>query len=551
MLRKLQIQYYAIIDSIEIEFAPHLNIITGETGAGKSILMGALSLILGERADSSVLRYADKKSVIEGYFQIENKQNVLDFLAKNDLDIENELVIRREIAPNGKSRAFINDTPASLQQLKELASLLVDLHQQFDTLTLGDNDFQRTVLDALASNQSTLQNYQSVFQQWQTVKKELADLENRKIIFQKEFDYHQFLFEELKEQSFKENELEEIEVELQLLSHAEGIKAVLSKVNHDLESGDQPILPLFKQWINQLNSIAAFHAGIPELIKRIESAHIELQDITDEMEQLNSKVQLDEKRMEWINDRMAAGYKLLKKHNVKTTVELLAIQKDLAEKLDAVLQIDETIAEKQKLVAISFGEATSMAKKLSVARKKEAAPFENKVNELLILVGMPNARLKLSIEDSPLHIYGSDQIEFLFDANKSNRFETIRKVASGGELSRLMLCIKSLVAEKVDLATLIFDEIDTGISGEAAKQVGRIMKGLSKNRQIICITHQPQIAGKADAHFYVYKEEQSGSIKTNLRLLSNEERINKIAQMLGGETPSAAALENAKEMMQV
>ena len=551
MLRKLQIQYYAIIDSIEIEFAPHLNIITGETGAGKSILMGALSLILGERADSSVLRYADKKSVIEGYFQIENKQNVLDFLAKNDLDIENELVIRREIAPNGKSRAFINDTPASLQQLKELASLLVDLHQQFDTLTLGDNDFQRTVLDALASNQSTLQNYQSVFQQWQTVKKELADLENRKIIFQKEFDYHQFLFEELKEQSFKENELEEIEVELQLLSHAEGIKAVLSKVNHDLESGDQPILPLFKQWINQLNSIAAFHPGIPELIKRIESSHIELQDITDEMEQLNSKVQLDEKRMEWINDRMAAGYKLLKKHNVKTTVELLAIQKDLAEKLDAVLQIDETIAEKQKLVAVSFGEATSMAKKLSVARKKEAAPLENKVNELLILVGMPNARLKLSIEDSPLHIYGSDQIEFLFDANKSNRFETIRKVASGGELSRLMLCIKSLVAEKVDLATLIFDEIDTGISGEAAKQVGRIMKGLSKNRQIICITHQPQIAGKADAHFYVYKEEQSGSIKTNLRLLSNEERINKIAQMLGGETPSAAALENAKEMMQV
>jgi DNA repair protein RecN (Recombination protein N) len=551
MLRKLQIQYYAIIDSIEIEFAPHLNIITGETGAGKSILMGALSLILGERADSSVLRYADKKSVIEGYFQIENKQNVLDFLAKNDLDIENELVIRREIAPNGKSRAFINDTPASLQQLKELASLLVDLHQQFDTLTLGDNDFQRTVLDALASNQSTLQNYQSAFQQWQTVKKELADLENRKIIFQKEFDYHQFLFEELKEQSFKENELEEIEVELQLLSHAEGIKAVLSKVNHDLESGDQPILPIFKQWINQLNSIAAFHAGIPELIKRIESSHIELQDITDEMEQLNSKVQLDEKRMEWINDRMAAGYKLLKKHNVKTTVELLAIQKDLAEKLDAVLQIDETIAEKQKLVAISFGEATSMAKKLSVARKKEAAPLENKVNELLILVGMPNARLKLSIEDSPLHIYGSDQIEFLFDANKSNRFETIRKVASGGELSRLMLCIKSLVAEKVDLATLIFDEIDTGISGEAAKQVGRIMKGLSKNRQIICITHQPQIAGKADAHFYVYKEEQSGSIKTNLRLLSNEERINKIAQMLGGETPSAAALENAKEMMQV
>ena len=551
MLRKLQIQYYAIIDSIEIEFAPHLNIITGETGAGKSILMGALSLILGERADSSVLRYADKKSIIEGYFDVDKKQKVIDFLQANDLDTNHELVIRREIAPNGKSRAFINDTPASLQQLKELTSLLVDLHQQFDTLTLGDNDFQRTVIDALASNQTVLQQYQFVFQQWQIVKKELEELEQRKINFQKEFDYHQFLFEELEEQSFKENELEEIEAELQLLSHAEGIKSVLSKVNLELESGEQPILPLFKQWINQLNSIASYHTGIESLTKRLESAQIELQDITDEMEQLNNKVQLDEKRMDWINDRMAAGYKLLKKHNVKSTAELLAIQKELAAKLDAVLQIDETVSEKQKLVAALLLEANALAKKLSAARKKEITPLENKVNELLILVGMPNARLQLNIEDCPLHIYGCDQIEFLFDANKSNRFEPIRKVASGGELSRLMLCIKSLVAEKVDLATLIFDEIDTGISGEAAKQVGRIMKGLSKNRQIICITHQPQIAGKADAHFYVYKEELSGTIKTSLRLLSKDERIHKIAQMLGGEIPSAAALENAKEMMQL
>jgi len=550
MLRKLQIQYYAIIDSIEIEFAPQLNIITGETGAGKSILMGALSLILGERADSSVLRYADKKSVIEGYFQIDHKQPVLDFLVANDLDADNELVIRREIAPNGKSRAFINDTPASLLQLKELASMLVDLHQQFDSLTLGDNDFQRTVLDALASNQMLLQQYQLVFQQWQTVKKELEELESRKLNFQKEFDYHQFLFTELEEQSFKENELEEIEAELQLMSHAEGIKSVLTKINTDLESGDQPILPLFKQWINQLNSISVYHTALPSVIKRLECTQIELQDITDEMELLNNKVQLDEKRMEWINDRMAAGYKLLKKHSVKTTAELLAIQKDLAEKLEAVFLIDETIAEKQISVVNFLADANSLAKKISLARKKEVAPLENKVNELLVLVGMPNARLKLSIEQSSLHIFGIDQIEFLFDANKSNRFEPIRKVASGGELSRLMLCIKSLVAEKVDLATLIFDEIDTGISGEAAKQVGRIMKGLSKNRQIICITHQPQIAGKADAHFYVYKEDQSGTIKTNLRLLNKEERINKIAQMLGGETPSAAALENAKEMMQ-
>ncbi len=362
MLRKLQIQYYAIIDSVEIEFAPQLNIITGETGAGKSILMGALSLILGERADSTVLRYADKKSVIEGYFQINHKQPVLDFLAANDLDTDNELVIRREIAPNGKSRAFINDTPASLQQLKELASLLVDLHQQFDTLTLGDGDFQRTVIDALAANQQTLLQFQQIFHQLQTAKKELEELENRKINFQKEFDYHQFLFDELAEQSFKENELENIESELQVLSHAEGIKAVLQKVNTDLETSDQPILPQFKQWINQLASIAAYHAGLPELIQRLTSAQIELQDITDELEQLNSKVHLDEKRMEWINDRMAAGYKLLKKHAVKTTNELLSIQKELSDKLEAVLQIDETIAEKQKQVALLLVDTNALAK---------------------------------------------------------------------------------------------------------------------------------------------------------------------------------------------
>jgi len=304
-----------------------------------------------------------------------------------------------------------------------------------------------------------------------------------------------------------------------------------------------------KQWINQLHSISAYHPGLQPLVDRIQSAQIELQDIADEMEQINNKVHLDEKRMDFINERMAAGYKLLKKHGVKTTAELISIQNELAGKLEAVLQIDETIAAKQKLVATYLSEATSIAQKLSTARKKEIAPLEKQVNDLLNLVGMPNARLQVSIVDAALHINGSDQIEFLFDANKSNRFEPIRKVASGGELSRLMLCIKSLVAEKVDLATLIFDEIDTGISGEAAKQVGRIMKGLSKNRQIICITHQPQIAGKADAHFYVYKEEQTGSIKTNLRLLSEAERITTIAKMLGGETPSAAALENAKEMM--
>ena len=550
MLRKLQIQHYAIIDAIDIEFSGQLNIITGETGAGKSILMGALSLILGDRADSSVLMYPDKKCVIEGYFSAGQKSAVMDFLKANDFDVEEELVLRREIAPNGKSRAFINDTPTTLQQIRELASLLVDLHQQFDTLSLGDTAFQRNVLDALAANQERLLAYQTTYQLWQQNLKQLALLEKQKADFQKDRDYHQFQLDELTELSLKENELEDLEAELQLLSHAEGIKTALSKVQFELEESDQPVVPLFKQWIHQLQSYSSYHASLQNIIDRLHSSQVELQDIADEIGSLNGKVHFDEKRIEWINERLATAYRLLKKHAVKTTQELLEIQQGLELQLAAVLHIDDSISEISQAVETLSKQAFQAANALSKARKSQIEPLCKKVNALLNQVGMPNARLKISVEtDSQLQAFGQDQIEFLFDANNSNRFEPIRKVASGGELSRLMLCIKSLVAESIDLATLIFDEIDTGISGEAAKQVGLIMKELSKKRQIICITHQPQIAGKAAAHFYVYKENQGKSIKTNLKLLDKEASMNAIARMLGGETPSAAAIEHAKEMM--
>lgn len=550
MLRKLQIQHYAIIDAIEIEFSGQLNIITGETGAGKSILMGALSLILGERADSSVLMYPDKKCVIEGYFSAGQKTAVLDFLKANDFDVEDELVLRREIAPNGKSRAFINDTPTTLQQIRELASLLVDLHQQFDTLSLGDAGFQRNVIDALAAHQDRLQAYQIIFQEWQQNLKRLEALMQQKQDFQKDRDYHQFQLDELLELSLKENELEELDAELQLLSHAEGIKTALSKLQFELEESDQPVLPLFKQWINQLQAFSGYHASLQSIIDRLHSSQVELQDIADEIGSINGKVHFDEKRIEWINDRLAIGYRLLKKHGVKTTQELLDIQQNLEARLEAVLQIDDTITATTLTVEALAKKAVQAANELSKARKAQQEPLASKVNALLHQVGMPNARLKITIDSTQqLQAFGHDQIEFLFDANKSNKFEPIRKVASGGELSRLMLCIKSLVAESIDLATLIFDEIDTGISGEAAKQVGLIMKELSNKRQIICITHQPQIAGKASAHFYVYKENQGNRIKTNLKLLEKTESMNAIARMLGGETPSAAAIEHAKEMM--
>ncbi|MCW3087637.1 MAG: recN [Sediminibacterium sp.] len=549
MLKRLSIQNYAIIDEIGIDFSSQLNIITGETGAGKSILMGALSLILGERADSSVLVNAQKKCFIEGHFTVDGKQGVLEFLQLNDLDQDDELVLRREIAANGKSRAFINDTPATLQQLKALASLLVDLHQQFDTLELGDSDFQREVLDALGNNETRLVSYRKIYQQWQAGTKELAALQQQKADFHKELDYHQFLFNELNELELKENELEDLDTELKLLSNAEGIKTALTKVYFDLAESEQPVVQVLKQLVNQLQGYASFHPDLAAVIARLQSAQIELQDLAGELDRVNDTVNFDEKRIESINQRLMDGYKLSKKHGVQTTRQLLEIQQALQEKLRAVLDMDETIIAKEKQCAALFSEAETIAAEISKARHKQVKPLEEKVNALLVQVGMPNAQLKVALKEAALSFYGKDTIDFLFDANKSGRFEPIRKVASGGELSRLMLCIKSLVAQSIDLPTMIFDEIDTGISGEAARQVGLIMKGLAANRQIICITHQPQIAGKANAHFFVYKEIRNDAVKTNIRLLNQDERITAIARMLSGEKPTAAALENAREMV--
>lgn len=549
MLKKLHIQNYAIIDEIEINFSHQLNIITGETGAGKSILMGALNLILGERADTGVLLNTQKKCFIEGIFGIDDKKTVKDFLKENELDTDAELVLRREISTNGKSRAFINDTPATLQQLKILASLLVDLHQQFDTLELGDSDFQREVLDALANNSELVKAYQTQYRQWVDAKKELEQLQQQKATFNKELDYHQFLFNELSEAGLKENELEELDQELKLLSNSEGIKTALSKIFFDLKESEQPVVQSLKQMINQLHPYSGYHPDIQSVIDRLQSAQIELQDIAEEVERINDHVNYDPRKIDFINERLAAGYKLLKKHNVRHTNELLQIQQELQHKLQAVLQIDETISAKEKQVHGLLQQAEGIAAEISTARKKQVGPLQEKVNQLLYQVGMPNARLKVSITGTSLNENGKDAIDFLFDANKSNRFEPVRKVASGGELSRLMLCIKSLVAQSIDLPTMIFDEIDTGISGEAAKQVGIIMKGLAAKRQIICITHQPQMAGKADAHFFVYKEMKNDAVKTKIRLLTSDERIIAIAQMLSGEKPTAAALENAREMV--
>ncbi len=549
MLQKLHIQHYAIIDEIIIDFSSNLNIITGETGAGKSILMGALSLILGERADSSVLSQKEKKCVIEGSFSGTKSDGVKEFLKENDLDADEALLIRREITPTGKSRAFINDTPVNLMQLREVTSMLVDLHQQFDTLELGDDDFQREVLDALAGNSATLLQYKDTFHQYIETKKELEVLQLQQSNANKELDYNKFLFDELEEVNFAENELEELDTELKLLSNAENVKQQLEYIYAELKENEQPIVQQLKSLHSKLHGLEEYHSSIEELSKRLQSAQLELKDIADELEHIGNSVQYSPERIQLVNDRIALGYKLLKKHNVQTTAELLAIKEAIQQKLEAIFNITDAIEKKEKQTQNLLQKCEQLALTLSDRRKKAAQPFAEKVNKLLAQVGMPNAVLKVQIENTSLNIYGRDAIEFLFDANKSKRFEPLRKVASGGELSRLMLCIKSLVAQKLQLPTLIFDEIDTGISGEAAKQVGIIMKELSQAHQLISITHQPQIAAKADAHYFVYKEIKADKIATSVRLLNNDERITAIAQMLSGEKPTAAALQNAREMV--
>jgi DNA repair protein RecN (Recombination protein N) len=549
MLQKLHIQNYAIIDEISIDFSSRLNIITGETGAGKSILVGALSLVLGERADTAVLSSKDKKCVVEAFFGSIKGKEIKAFFTANDLEADSDVIVRREIAANGKSRAFINDTPVNLNQLKELSSMLVDLHQQFDTVELGDNDFQREVLDALAGNGELLQEYSSIFSKYSKTKKELESLQLEQSNANKELDYNKFQFDELEEAGLKENELEELDAELKLLSNAESVKQDLGSIYGELKETEQPIVQQLKVLSNKLRTLEQYHTDLPELSKRLLSSQVELQDIADELERINDTVQYSPDRIQIVNDKMAVGYKLLKKHGVLTTNELLGIKDSLQEKLTAIFNITETIAKKEKDVAQLLQQAEKLAATISTNRKKATEPFAKQVNVLLAQVGMPNAQIKIQVTVSTLNIYGADTIEFLFDANKSNRFEPLRKVASGGELSRLMLCIKSLVAKKLQLPTLIFDEIDSGISGEAAKQVGLIMKELSASHQLISITHQPQIAAKADAHYFVYKEIKGDKIATSIRQLSGDERITAIAHMLSGEKPTAAALANAREMV--
>ena len=549
MLTKLEIQNYILIDQLNIDLSEQFSVITGETGAGKSIIMGALGLILGDRADSTVCREASKKCFIEGIFKITNNAQLQTLFQENEIELSDELIIRREISAQGKSRAFINDTPVTLTTLKEITSHLVDLHQQFDTLTLGDTDFQRTVIDALASNQKELASYQAIFTHWKEKEKKLESLIAQKEDFEKTLSYKQHLFEELSGAQFQENELENLEQDLKFLENVADIKSQLAAATELLEQSDNPMVQQLKQLANNLETIVQWQPAFESIVTRLKAAQIEIADIANDLNSWQDKIDFDDQKIAHTQERLSLGYHLLKKHKVQTTAELLQITAQLEKDLSEVLNLNDHINELTIQVQKLEKEVVAAATLLSTKREKQMMPLTQNVNKLLHQVGMPNAKIKVTLDKVAYHFYGNDKIDILFDANNTEKFEPIKKVASGGELSRLMLCIKSLVAKSVDLPTLIFDEIDTGISGEPAKQVGLLLQNLGKARQVLCITHQPQIAAKGNTHLYVYKEQKANTTHTYLKTLDSKERIHHIATMIGGDPPSKTAIDNAKELL--
>jgi len=549
MLQSLHIQNYAIISNLEIRFSNKLSIITGETGAGKSILMGALGLALGNRADLSQLGDREKKLIVEAVFSVKAIESISQLLKSLEIDFEGEILLRREIGINGKSRSFVNDTPVSLGQLQEISSLLVDLHQQFDTLQLGNTDFQRKVLDAKAACIDLMKEYSVIYQQYNAVSKKVDSIKNVITKATQEKEYKLFLLKELEELNWKDQEEKQLEEELNLLSHAEQIRTGLSKISYSLSEGENPILSNLKGMQSVLQSLSSFHQDLVPMSNRLGSAYVELKDLSGDLSFLLDKVVVDESRMDQISDRLSKSQRLVKKHGLFSADELVEIRKQLSADVSGFENIQEELVVFEKERAVLFGNATKIALEIHQKREKQIPILASETKDLLFRIGMPNAILKVESKEVALCSTGIDQISFLFDANKSGNFEPLQKVASGGELSRLMLVLKSLVANSLEMPTLIFDEIDSGISGEAARQVGILMGELASSHQVISITHQPQIAAKADHHLYVYKQEFNGVVNTDVKLLTKDESVLAIAKMLAGENPSDAALANAREMM--
>ncbi len=549
MLQKLLISNYALIDDLEISFDKGLNILTGETGAGKSIILGALSLILGQRAESRYFFNQQKKCVIEGTFKINGFQ-LKSFFEENDLDYEAETILRREISADGKSRAFVNDTPVNLNILKQLGEKLIDIHSQHATLEINDPEFQLLVVDSVAGHGELLGDYRAKFKAYKKDTAKLQQLISESDKAKADLDYYQFQFDELEKAKLDAGEQEKLEQELYTLSNAEEIKRSLVAACYLVQEGETSALIQLREATHHLSSLERFNPAIAELHERLKSAVIELKDIASEIETIEQQTHTNEAKAIEINDRLSIIYTLQKKHRVSTNAELLQLQEDLSNKIEQAVHGDEAIEKLQKQIASEKLELEKLAGQLSANRTKAIPNIEKQVINALAEMGMANSVLKIELPSIPsLGSDGIDTVRFLFSANKGHALGEMSKVASGGELSRLMLAIKSLIASHTALPTIIFDEIDAGVSGEVANKVGIIMERLAENLQVITITHLPQIASKGRSHYFVYKDDDSNTTYTRIKQLSDQERVTEIAKMLSGDKPGESALQNARELL--
>jgi DNA repair protein RecN (Recombination protein N) len=550
MLSHLLIKNYALIEHLELSPDTQLNIITGETGAGKSIMLGAIGLLLGNRADSKTLYQEEEKCIIEGTFDMSGFyiQNIFE---EEELDFENPCIIRREISPSGKSRAFVNDTPVTLETLRRITSQLMDIHSQHDSILLGSNEYQLQLIDTYAQTHEKLVEYHEKYRTYKKLQDAYQQLESEAAQNKKEFDYNSHLFEELSKANLDANEQEQLEQELNILENAEEVKQRLRMASDYLNQPEQSILSLLQSTVSSLTPISSYSPDYQQFKDRIQTCLIELKDIARDIENEEESVELDSESVTKIQERLDLIYKLQKKHSVKSNGELLEIQAILEEKVNTVLNLSDNLAAAKERVEKAEQQALHSAEVLSKARQKVFVEVEKKVALLLGELGMPNANLKIQHHVGKLSSEGIDLISFLFSANKGISPRQLKDVASGGEFSRLMLAIKYLLADKRSLPTIIFDEIDTGISGEVAIKVGKMMKDMAESIQVMAITHLHQIAGRGTTHFFVYKDNSAKKTISRIKQLSQDERIIEIAKMIGGENPSESAIHSAIEILGV
>jgi DNA repair protein RecN (Recombination protein N) len=549
MITSLSIENFALIEKLSIDFSTGFSIITGETGAGKSILLGALGLVLGKRADLTSLKNKDEKCIIEAHFQISN-YNLQSFFEVNDLDYEAETIIRREILPSGKSRAFINDTPVNLQELQELSLYLIDVHSQHQTQELSEESFQFQIIDSIAGNQDIISEYSTVLKSYKKQKADLLQLNTQIQLALKEQDYNTFLLEELLAAKLESCDQLELEVVFEKLTNVEAIKENLDKSIAIASEEQFGVLQNLKEIKVAMQKAAGFSSEYNSIFERINSVAIELDDIVDELNEATESLINDPEQLELVNQKLQLIYSLQKKHQVLSIPELLQIQNDLDDKVVSVSNIETEIETLENNIKVSALELDKLANTIHENREKAIPVLSQKLIEILGQLGMPNVRFNISINPtSNYFLNGKDELQFLFSANKGSDFGLLKKVASGGELSRIMLSVKAILAQYSKLPTIIFDEIDTGVSGEIANKMGDIMKGMSVNMQVFAITHLPQIAAKGNVHFKVFKSIVGEQTLSELKLLSREERVLEIAQMLSGTVVSDSALNHARALL--